>query len=137
MSTQVTTIPFGVTVVEAMSLLLKDNITAAPVMDEQGEMAGIISESDCLKAVLVESYFSQGGGLVKDYMTINVKTAHPDEDIIGVYEHFMAHSSCRIPVFSEQKLVGILSPKDLMVAALEFFERPAENQLHMSHHEAS
>ena len=63
MSTQVTTIPSDITVVEAMSLLLKDNITAAPVMNHQGSMVGILSESDCLRAMLVETTFPKVAGL--------------------------------------------------------------------------
>ena len=134
MTAQVITFSPNITVVEAIGLLLRHDITAAPVVDESDRIIGILSESDCLQGTLVESYFSQGGGLVRDYMTTEVKTASPDDDIISAYEHFMTRRAFRIPVLREGKVVGMLSPKDLMSAVLEFFERPAANQLHMSHH---
>ena len=134
MTTQVITISSDIAVVEAIGLLLRHDITAAPVVDKDGRIAGILSESDCLQGTLIESYFSQGGGLVKDYMTTEVKTASPDDDIISVYQHFMTRRAFRIPVLREGTIVGMLSPKDLMSAVLEFFERPAANQLHTSHH---
>ena len=134
MTAQVITISPDIAVVKAIGILLQNDITAAPIVDSDGNIVGILSESDCLQGTLVESYFSQGGGLVKDYMTSEVKTVHPDDDIISVYQHFMAHRAFRIPVLDGGEIVGILSPKDLMVAVLEFFERPAANQLHMGHH---
>ncbi|OED44879.1 hypothetical protein ACH42_06485 [Endozoicomonas sp. (ex Bugula neritina AB1)] len=134
MTAQVITISPDITVVEAIDVLLRQDITAIPVVDGDSRILGILSESDCLQGTLIESYYSQGGGLVKDYMTKEVKTASPDDDIISVYQFFMTQNAFRVPVLKDDKVVGMLSPKDLMSAVLEFFERPAANQLHTDHH---
>ncbi|KEI70803.1 hypothetical protein GV64_08625 [Endozoicomonas elysicola] len=127
MTPKVVTISPDIQVVEAIRILLQHNITAAPVVDNEGVLVGILSESDCLEGTLNGSYFSQDAGLVSEYMTRNVVTADPQEDIITVYQRFMTDKAFRVPVVSEGTLVGILSPKDLMSALLEFYERPVDS----------
>lgn len=127
MTPNVVTVSPDIQVAEAIRILLQHNITAAPVIDKEGTLIGILSESDCLEGTLNGSYFSQDAGLVRDYMTSEVVTADPQEDIITVYQRFMTDKAYRIPVVSGKVLVGILSPKDLMSAVLEFYERPVDS----------
>ena len=37
--------------VEAAGILLEHNISGAPVVDEQGNLLGLLSEYDCLQAI--------------------------------------------------------------------------------------
>nr|WP_306800269.1 CBS domain-containing protein [Endozoicomonas sp. YOMI1] len=127
MTPKVVTVSPDIQVPEAIRILLKHNITAAPVVDNEGTLIGILSESDCLEGTLNGSYFSQDAGLVRDYMTSQVVTADPKEDIITVYQRFMTDKAYRVPVVADGNLVGILSPKDLMSAVLEFYERPVDS----------
>ncbi|WP_139117569.1 CBS domain-containing protein [Endozoicomonas atrinae] len=127
MTPKVVTVSPDIQVAEAIRILLQHNITAAPVVDNEGTLIGILSESDCLEGTLNGSYFSQDAGLVRDYMTTQVVTADPKENIITVYQRFMTDKAYRVPVVSEGGLVGILSPKDLMSAVLEFYERPVDS----------
>ena len=114
-------------VVEAIRILLKHKITAAPVLDSNHKLVGILSESDCLSATLTSSYYSQDFGLVSEYMTASVMSAGEEDSVLDVYERFMKQRAVRVPVLDEQgRLVGILSPKDLMRAVLEFYEKPAD-----------
>ena len=133
MTQRVITLSPDIQIIEAIRILLQHDITAAPVLDKQGLVIGILSQTDCLQGTLVSSYYSEGGGVVREHMTTEVKAVSPDDDIISTYQHFMTHRAFRIPVVEEGKVVGMLSPKDLMSAVLEFFEKPAENQLHTGH----
>ena len=113
-------------VVEAIRILLKHKVTAAPVLDSEHKLVGILSESDCLSATLTSSYYSQDFGLVSEYMTESVMSAGEDDSVLDVYERFMKQRAVRVPVLDDQgRLVGILSPKDLMRAVLEYYEKPA------------
>ncbi len=113
-------------VVEAIRILLKHKVTAAPVLDSEHKLVGILSESDCLAATLTSSYYSQDFGLVSEYMTASVMSAGEEDSVLDVYERFMKQRAVRVPVLDEQgRLVGILSPKDLMRAVLEYYEKPA------------
>lgn len=127
MTANVVKISPDIQVAEAIRILLHHNITAVPVIDDKGELVGIFSETDCLKGTLNGSYFSQDVGLVREYMTTNVITASPRNDIISVYQRLMADKAFRVSVISEGRLKGILSPKDLMSAVLEFYERPVDS----------
>ena len=130
MTRQVVAFSPDMEVVEAIRLLLASNITAAPVINAEGELVGILSETDCLKGTIMGSYFSQEGGLVSEHMATEVLTASPNDDIISVYMHFMKDKAFRIPVLVDKQLVGMLSPKDLMSAVLEFYEKPVASQQH-------
>lgn len=127
MTPNVVSISPDIQVAEAIRILLQYNITAAPVVNDEHELVGILSETDCLEGTLNGSYFSQDAGLVREYMTTEVITAEPKDDIISIYQRFMADKAFRVPVLSEGRLVGILSPKDLMSAVLEFYERPIDS----------
>ena len=133
MTKKVVSLSPDIQLVEAIRILLQHDITAAPVLDESGALVGILSETDCLQCTLVSSYYSEGGDVVREHMTSDVKTVSPEDDIISTYQHFMTHRAFRIPVVEDGIVVGMLSPKDLMSAVLEFFEKPAENQLHTGH----
>ncbi|MTI14146.1 CBS domain-containing protein [Sansalvadorimonas verongulae] len=112
-------------IVEAIRVLLKHNITAAPVVNEDNGLVGILSETDCLQGTFTGSYYSQGSGLVSEFMEQNVVTARCSESIMDVYERCMAEKALRVPVLNEDGLIaGMLSPKDLMTAVLEFYEKP-------------
>ena len=133
MTQKVVTLSPDIQIIEAIRILLQHDITAAPVLDEAGKLIGILSETDCLQGTLVSSYYSEGGGVVREHMAADVKSVGPEDDIISTYQHFMTHRAFRIPVIDNDIVVGMLSPKDLMSAVLEFFEKPSENQLHTSH----
>ena len=76
-------------VVEAIRILLKHKVTAAPVLDSEHKLVGILSESDCLSATLTSSYYSQDFGLVSEYMTASVMSAGEEDSVLDVYERFM------------------------------------------------
>lgn len=125
MSRSVITLLPNMEVVEALRVLLKNNITAAPVLDGKGQVAGILYENDCLAGTLTGSYYSQGSCLVSEFMTTHVVTARPRESIVDVYQRCMVEKALRVPVVTESgDVVGMISPKDLMAAVLEYYEKP-------------
>ncbi|WP_252176541.1 CBS domain-containing protein [Endozoicomonas sp. 4G] len=124
MTPQVITIPATMEVVEAIRILLHNDITALPVVDESGRVVGILSETDCLQGTLMGGYFSQEGGLVGESMNRDVLAVSSNDDIITAYEHFMKAHAFRVPVVDDGVLVGMLSPKDVMSSVLEFYETP-------------
>jgi len=52
MSKKVITVPFDFTIEETAEVLLNNKISGVPVVDKQGEMIGIISQSDIFKALI-------------------------------------------------------------------------------------
>ncbi len=125
MTRSVVTLTPNMDIVEALRVLLQKNITAAPVLDPQGRLIGMLSETDCLAGALTGSYYSQESNLVSEYMSQLVTTAKASDSIVDVYQQCMAEKATRVPVLDENGVIaGMLSPKDLMAAVLEYYEKP-------------
>lgn len=100
---------------EAIQKLLDNNISGAPVVDENNHVVGLLSELDCLKSILGGSYYDEVGGKVGDYMTEELTTISPNEDMIAVAEMFIGKNRRRLPVVDGQrKLVGQISRRDVL-----------------------
>lgn len=105
---------------EAITVMLKHKISGAPVLNESGELTGIISEKDCLKVLIDEAYYNNplNHRQVKDYMTSNVKTLSVHSNIVDAARNFIRSSFRRFPVVDDNgRLVGQISRKDILKAA--------------------
>ena len=106
---------------EAINALLDNHITGAPVVDSKGDLVGLMSEVDCLKAILTLTYHEEEmGGRVGDYMSPEVYTINHDADIIAVAEDFINNGRRRLPVVKDGKLVGQISRRDVLRAVERF-----------------
>jgi len=105
----------------AIKVFTDHNISGAPVVNERGELIGMLSEVDCLKEILSHTYHEdEKGGVVGDIMTVEVDTVAADADIIALSEQFIAGKRRRLPVLRAGKLVGQISRKDVLRAVRDF-----------------
>lgn len=100
----------------AMNVLLDARISGAPVIDHKGELIGVLSKKDCLRAALQASYHQELGGTVSDYMSTSVETLSPDLEIAQAAERFIASPYRRFPVIRGGRLVGQISRADVLRA---------------------
>lgn len=102
----------------AVKFLNAHRISGAPVLDEHGNLAGILSEKDCLEVALQSSYYEDWmGGKVSEYMTPNVETVIETASVLELANMFLKSSYKRYPVLSESgKLVGQISRSDILKA---------------------
>ncbi len=61
-------------VLNAINTLISYRISGAPVLDEEGNLMGMLSEIDCMETYVQSAYHNEMGGLVKDFMSTKVKT---------------------------------------------------------------
>ncbi|HEY5679747.1 MAG TPA: CBS domain-containing protein [Pseudomonadales bacterium] len=120
MSTRLITFNRTDSVVEAMAVLLKKKISGAPVVDDEGNLIGILSEKDLMAVVIQDSYYDEGVGIVGDYMREEVDTVDPDSDIYSLADRFHKEGRRRFPVVKNGRLVGQISRRDVLRAAEEF-----------------
>ena len=99
----------------------KHHISGGPVMDNNGFLVGIISEADCMKTISESRYFNQPilDKSVERFMTKNVETIPHDMSIFDAAGVFDRHNRRRLPVMKDSILVGQISRKDVVVAALK------------------
>ena len=89
----------------AINRLLEHRISGAPVVDSQGHLIGLLSESDCLRGILSGAYYEAIGGTVSSYMTTQVETVTPEADIIELSERFLRGRRRRMPAASAVSLM--------------------------------
>ena len=108
-------------ILRAVSILLKNDIAAAPVVDDAGNLVGILTERDCMKVVLNAGYHSEYGGQVAEFMSHEVKTIAANESIVDVAKLFFGQSFHRYPVLENGRLVGQISRRDVLRALGKFW----------------
>lgn len=114
----------GDNVVQAMGALLDKKISGAPVVDDAGDLVGILSEVDLMEVIVQGSYYDEAQGIVGDYMRTPVETIGPDMDIYSLAEKFQKEHRRRYPVVKNGKLVGQISRRDVLRAVEDFLMHP-------------
>jgi CBS domain-containing protein len=105
---------------EVIDIFLEKKISGAPVLNENQELVGIISEKDCLRVMIGSAYHNQpiNMGKVADFMTRNVQTISEDQDVLDVAQAFLNTPIRRFPVLNKQgKVIGQVSRRDILRAA--------------------
>ncbi|NJN24822.1 MAG: CBS domain-containing protein [Cyclobacteriaceae bacterium] len=104
-----------------IAVLNEKQISGAPVLNDRKELVGIISEQDCLKVVIDSVYHNQpvSKHFVKDYMHTDLITISENADVVDVANMFLKHRFRRFPVVKDGKLLGQVSKRDILRAALK------------------
>lgn len=106
---------------EIMEVFAKYRISGGPVVNEKNELVGIISEADCMKSISDSRYFNMPilEKRVEKYMSGSINTIEHDVNIFDAASYFYRANRRRLPVLKNGKLVGQISRKDVVVAALK------------------
>lgn len=109
---------------EAAQEILNAKASGASVVDADGNLVGVISELDCLQALITSVYNGNdpGGALVSEIMETNVEVAEFDADIIDVAASMLANNRRRRPVLKNGELVGQISVRQILRAITEDLE---------------
>jgi CBS domain-containing protein len=103
-------------VLDAIQELVQHRIAGAPVVDDLGNLVGMLSEFDCMRVVLSAGYHGEPGGPVSDLMVSEVKTVDTGMSIVDLAELFIATRYRRFPVLKDNRLVGQISRRDVLRA---------------------
>jgi CBS domain-containing protein len=109
-------------VMEVMGILIKKKISGGPVVNEKYELVGIISEGDCMKQISESRYYNQPMEDVKveQHMAKNVDTLDGNMNVFDAANKFLESKHRRFPIVENGKLIGQISQKDVLKAALQF-----------------
>ncbi len=116
------TVTPGMTIAEASEVIIAGALTGVTVVDEDGNLVGMLSELDCLKAIVYSAYNEgePGGARVAEFMTKDVETNSPDDFIIDVAATMLDHKHRRRPIVDNGKLVGQLTCRQILRAIKDF-----------------
>lgn len=134
MTTAILTVTPDTDVGEIARILLDAHISAVPVISEDGDLIGIVSEGDLLHRAEAETrrrpswwlrllatpeepaerYLREVGRRARDVMTRDVITVAPDTQLTDIAAMLEKYHIKRVPVMEGGKLVGIVSRANLL-----------------------
>lgn len=106
---------------DVVESLIKNRISGGPVVNENNELLGVISEGDCIKHISESRYYNMplDNSTVEKHMIKNVDTIDGNLNIFEAADKFLKAKHRRFPIVVNGKLVGQISQKDILIAALE------------------
>lgn len=119
MAANLVTLSPDMEILDAIHSLVEKRISGAPVVDEHGNLVGVLSEMDCMRVALNAGYHEEYGGHVEEYMSRDVRTVEADASILELAQRFIDGPYRRFPVVESNRLVGQISRRDVL-RALEF-----------------
>ena len=111
MKTGVLAVTKDTDIYEAIRIMVANNVTGLPVIDNDRVLVGIVTEKDVLTLLY---NIEDRPGRVADFMTPTVVAFEQDQDILVVAESLRANHFRRVPILNRGKLVGIISRKDVI-----------------------
>jgi CBS domain-containing protein len=116
MSTEIVSVGPSATVAEAATLMGKQHVGSALVMDD-ARVVGIFTERDIVRALAAD--FDAAGHTVSDWMTEQPATVEPDLSARAALDRMLAAGYRHLPVVEDGATVGVVSIRDLSRAAVE------------------
>ena len=120
MSTKLITFKVDQRIEEVIDALIKHKISGGPVVNEKNELVGVISEGDCIKHISESRYYNMPmeNNTIEKHIARNVDTIDGDMNIFDAANKFLESKHRRFPIVENGKLVGLISQKDILKAAL-------------------
>jgi CBS domain-containing protein len=129
MTEDVVTIRPTSSVRSAVERLISEQISGLPVVDENGRLVGIVTEFALLATAYDDTIAKDS---VAQHMTTDVLTIDVNDPIRKVADLFIVHRVRRAPVMDKDRLVGLISRRDVLKAVYEANAAAAEGKLQAS-----
>jgi len=96
---------------DVIKLLLRWHISGIPVVDDDNNLLGIITEHDVVNFTLSGN---AADTKAREVMTKRVETCTPDTLFVEIVNNFASKQIRRIPAVENGKVVGIVSRRDII-----------------------
>jgi CBS domain-containing protein len=114
MTTDVETVPMNGTLEEAASIMKVENVGAVPVVDEDDDLVGIITDRDIVVRCVADGK-NPSETSVEEVLSHDLETIEPDADLEEAAQLMADKQIRRLPVCEDGELVGMLSIGDIAV----------------------
>ena len=121
MTRQLETLPDSARIADAVGIIVNKKIGGLPIVNDDGVLAGIITERDVMRVLAAE----KSTLAVENVMTASLRVTQPDCPIAEVTRDMTQHRFRRLPVVSDEVLYGIITATDIMryLGSREVFSR--------------
>lgn len=110
-------------VFKAITLLMKNRISGAPVVDKNRKLLGMFTEKSCLEVMVDAAYEGLPANLVGSFMDEPADTINEDTGMLSMAQIFLNKQTRRLPVLRDGKLVGQVSRRDVIGAATKIMKK--------------
>lgn len=104
---------------DAIDELTRHEASAAPVVDEDRHLLGMLTEKDCIRILSGSAFYRPRGGKVEDFMSVVRVALEPEMDLFRVSELFLANNFPMLPVVDQGKLVGCITRQHILRGIME------------------
>ena len=106
---------------QAIDSIVEHRISGVCVVDDDRMLVGVLSEMDCLRAILGGIYnAAANAGQVFEYMTTAVISCDIRDDLVSVAEDMLKYGHRRRPVVDQGRLVGQITCRQLLRVISDF-----------------
>ena len=136
MTTNVVSVQSGTSITQAVRLMLQKRISGLPVVDDAGQLVGVVTEGDFVRRAetstekhrprwlelllgpgrLADDYVRTHGRKVEEIMTRDPVTAVEDTSLDEIVKMMEKRQIKRVPVVRGRQLIGIVSRANLLHA---------------------
>ncbi len=119
MTREVVTVGPDVRLTVAMRTLLENAISGLPVVDAENRLVGCLTEHDIMNFAFSGDADSTE---VKEAMSEAVFTFSPAAELPAIVNCFAENRIRRVPIVEKEKVVGIVSRRDILREMLALYE---------------
>lgn len=110
-------------ITHVVELLVKTGLTGSPVVDDSNHVIGFISEHDCMKKVIGDTYFSQDSATAQDLMQNTVTSISSGANILQAADLLEAGGHRLFPVVdNDNRPVGILTRGCILKGLMDHYQ---------------
>lgn len=102
------------TALDVASILYSRRCHHVPVVDDDGGLAGIVSDRDLLGVLQRVARDALDEVPVRELMTAVVRVVEPTDTVAAAAEALLRHGVHALPVVEDGRLVGILTARDFV-----------------------
>ena len=117
MKTRLVTLKPTTDVFKGIKTLVKNEISGAPVVDENGRLLGVFSEKCSMQVLIDASYEGLPTNQLGAFMDTDPQTITEDARLLTIANFFLISPRRRLPVLRDGILVGQISRRDVIAAA--------------------
>jgi len=110
---------------ELIDLLVREHINSCPVVDDSGELVGIVTQQDVFFSTVTRDLGTSGGGTregrrdagnlrVRDLMTSPAVSASEETEVLGLCRMMHRLRLHSVPIVKEGRVTGIISTLDIV-----------------------
>ena len=124
MVANLTTLSPDMDVLQALDVLLRNGISGAPVVDQDGIFIGTFSEKSCIRFVVNAAYESIPACELMPYGDRDPPAIILETDLLCIAQTFLDAACRRLPVLDRKgRLLGQISRRDVMREVRDYFKR--------------